>query len=144
MLKPSRFVFVCTAACLFLFSGCLKKSEKQRPYYYSEEELDSHKETGEKLVNISSTAEVRKFIAGQSFVSKTYRLDFNDSLDAVMSNNGKTLFQGPCKIGEFMINDERLLLVMDEFGKENRFTLAHNGMLTDKSTYALFKRVEEK
>jgi hypothetical protein len=136
-------VTACVAVFLLSLTGCLKKSEKQRPYYYSEEEVDSHKEEGEKKVDIASIPEVRKFLAGKKFASKTYRIEFDDSLHAVLLNNGKQVLTAQCRIGEFMINDERLLLLVDETGKENRFTLANNGLLTDKSTYALYHRLEE-
>lgn len=127
---------------LVSLQSCLKKSEKQQPYYYSEEELDSHKEDGATIVDISDPAAVRKFLAGKHYASKTYRIDFSDSLSAVMTNNGKEMFSGKCDVGEFMINDERLLMITNSSGETFRFTLAHNGMITDKSSYALFKPVE--
>lgn len=132
----------CGALLLFAFPSCLKKSEKQQPYYYSEEELDSHKEDGATVVDISDPAAVRKFLSGKHYASKTYRIDFSDSLQAVMSDNGKEVFSGKCDIGEYMINDERLLMITDTSGETFRFTLAHNGLLTDKSSYALFRPVE--
>jgi len=121
-------------------SGCLQKSEKKRSYYYSDEDLDNHKVEGTLLVDIANIDSVRAFIAGRCFNSKTYKIKFDNDLKMEVSNNGKLLYRGTCEIGEFMINEERLLLFMDDGGQEKRMTLAHNGMLTDKSTYALYKR----
>src|SRR6187397_1845198 len=89
-------------ALLLAFQACLKKSEKQQPYYYSEEEVDSHKDDGEKQVDIANIPKVREFLAGSSFVSKNYRISIDDSLNAVAMDNGKELVKGRCQIGEFM------------------------------------------
>jgi hypothetical protein len=144
MTIPRLTTAVCFCCALIALSttGCLKKSEKQRPYYYSEEEVDSHKEDGVTVVDLSDPAAVRKFLAGKRYVSKTYRVEISDSLNAVITNNGKVLAQGKCEVGEFLINEERLMLITDESGDQHRFTLAHNGLLTDKKTYALY-RIEE-
>jgi archaellin len=132
-------LFLISVSVAFTATGCLKKSEKQKPYYYSEEEVDSHKENTQTVVDISDPVVVRKFLAGKKYVCKTYRIEISDSLDAVIKNNGKVLSKGTLEVGEFMVNDERLVLIKDEAGETFRFTLAHNGMLTDKETYALYK-----
>lgn len=124
-------------------SGCLQKSEKKRSYYYSDEDLDNHKVEGTLLVDIANIDSVRAFIAGRCFISKTYKIKFDNDLKMEVSNNGKLLYHGTCEIGEFMINEERLLLFMDDDGQEKRMTLSHSGMLTDKSTYALYKRCSD-
>lgn len=138
------FLILICGGFLLIFTSCERKVNKADKYYYSENGIDSHKTSADTLVDLGSKKNIEDFLRGEIFVSKGSRMEFDDSLNVRMILNGKTVATYQCQVAEYILKEERLILLNDSLeSKAMRFTLAPHGTLTDMETYSLYK-IKEK
>jgi hypothetical protein len=123
-----------------LFVSCDSGSKRANSYYYAEEGIDSYKLNSDTIVNLQNIEEIKGFIKGKTFVSKGNKMIFDDSLNVTFYYNGKPEPTLECEVQEYILKNERLLVISDSTGENvMKFTLSPNGILTDINTYALYK-----
>jgi hypothetical protein len=138
------FLIVSCAVFLLFFASCERKAKKTETYYYSDHGIDSHKSTADTLVDLGSTKDIEDFLRGKTFISKGSRIEFNDSLDVTMIVNGKMVSIYKCNVAEYILKEERLILLNDSAANTAmKLTLAPQGTLTDMETYSLYSLKEK-
>ncbi len=124
--------------CLFLTS-CQSDHKKPQRYYYSEEGLEKSIPDSSENVNLDDKKSVVAYIKNKTFVSKIQRLVVDDSLKITHYVNGKKEAVLQCEITEYMVHDNRLLLLTDSAtAKQIKYTISSEGVLTDMQTYSLY------
>ncbi len=138
------FLILICGSFLLIFTSCERKVNKADKYYYSENGIDSHKTSADTLVDLGNKKDIEDFLRGTTFVSKGSRMEFDDSLKVTMFANGKTIAIFQCNVAEYILKEERLILLNDSLeSKVMRFTLAPHGTLTDMETYSLYTPKEK-
>ncbi|MBK7967601.1 MAG: hypothetical protein IPK08_01075 [Bacteroidetes bacterium] len=57
-----------------------------------------------------------------------------------MTHNGKIAFTAQSQVDDYLVNNERLISLMDSSITESiSYTISYQGFITDRNTYALFK-----
>ncbi len=143
MMNKLLLILICIG---FLLScaACERKEKKTDPYYYSKQGIESDKEVADTLVNLGNTKEIENFLKGETFISKSSRLEFDDSLNVKMIVNGSLKSTYKCTVAIYILKAERLILLNDSLeSKPARFTLAFDGTLTDMQSYSQYTPKEK-
>jgi hypothetical protein len=130
--------FIITFSFLSL-GACQNDPNRSQRYYYSDEGLEKSLPDSSGNINLEDNKAVKLFITNKIFVSKTQRLVIDDTLRATLYINGKKESVMKCEITEYMVHNDRLLLLTDlATSKQAKYTISSNGILTDMQTYALY------
>ena len=137
----SSLIWLNIVLALLISFGCnTPVKKKDQNYHSSASGLDILKNSGDSVVNIAKPDSVAAFLKGKTFRYKTSQLVFDDSLVITVSHNGKIDFTAQCQVDDYLINNERLISILDSSNSENTsYTISYQGFITDKNTYALFK-----
>ena len=137
----SCHIFKVILVVLLFHSACKDDTHKTELYYYSQEKLETEEPDSSQLININDEKVVRSFLQNQVFVSKADRLIINDSLVVTRFINGKKVAVMICEITEYLVHNDRLLLLTDTTTQKlTRCTISQNGIITDMQTYSLYER----
>lgn len=138
LLQKTRFT-VASILWVFFFAACQPDSPKSQRYYYSDEGLEESVPDSSGHVNLGDKNAVIAYIKNKTFVSKTEQLEIDDSLNISLFVNGKKEAVMRCEITEYMVHNNRLLMLTDTItSKQVKFTISSGGILTDMQTYALY------
>lgn len=124
--------------------GCDSSDKKRNQYYHApESDLNNFTASGDSLVNVAMPDSVAAYLRGKTFRYKTSQLTFDDSLKITLAHNGKIDFTAQSQVDDYMVNNERLISVIDSNQTEIiSYTISYHGYITDRNTYALFKPEE--
>ncbi|MDQ3050688.1 MAG: hypothetical protein M3Q95_07370 [Bacteroidota bacterium] len=136
--KAYLSITLCIIWVLFL-TACQPDLPRSQPYYYSDEGLEESLPDSSGHINLGDKNAVIAFIKNKTFVSKTEKLVVNDSLYITHFINGKKESVMNCEITEYMVHNNRLLLLTDTAtSRQVKYTISSGGILTDMQTYALY------
>lgn len=121
--------------------GCNSPEKKKNHYYHSSESsLNNVHSVGDSLVNVAIPDSVVAYLKGKTFRYRTSQLTFDDSLNITLTHNGKIAFTAQSQVDDYLVNNERLISLMDSSITETiSYTISYQGFITDRNTYALFK-----
>lgn len=138
-LKFRFFKILFPAFWLLVCSSCgPDKSDSQR-YYYSDEGLKKSITDTIATVKIEDKQALTAFLRNHTFISKTDKMVIDDSLKFTLFVNGRKESVSSCEITEYMVHNERLLLLTDSVTlKQKKYTVSKSGLITDMQTYTLF------
>lgn len=140
--KPfTTLIGTITVFSFFFMFGCTSPAKKRDNYYHAAESgLKSFTNVGDSLVDVAIPDSVVAYLRGKSFRYKTSQLTFDDSLNITLTHNGKIDFTAQCQVDDYLVNNERLISLIDSNKTETiSYTISYQGFITDRSTYALFK-----
>ncbi len=138
LFQKTRYAIACIY-WVFFFAACQTNSPKSQRYYYSDEGLEESVPDSSGHVNLGDRNAVINYIKNKTFVSKTEQLVIDDSLNISLFVNGKKEAVMRCEITEYMVHNNRLLMLTDTItSKQVKFTISSGGILTDMQSYALY------
>lgn len=144
-LHNPTLVGILAAFFFFFLLACKSPTKKKDQYYHAAENgLKSFNNVGDSLVDVAIPDSVVAYLKGKTFRYKMSQLTFDDSLHITLTHNGKIDFTAQCQVDDYLVNNERLISLIDSNKTETiSYTISYQGFITDRSTYALFKPEEE-